>query len=305
MISTRIDKALQLAAAALAFAFTSVAVASETDPPVPAGVDPGGVAVAIIGNGLDYTIDAVAQRLARDGEGEIIGWDFLGNGRRPFKISDDLEDAGYTQRGTAMALTVLKRARTARLVPVLIAADNEISVQRGLAFVAQTPARIAVLSLKNPDVAMWSVVRDAMLGTRILLIVSAEEGAEDRDRIKEHLAPAFDGVVNVIIVAACSRTGGALTIDEGVQTIADVAVNSEAFTMELLTPDTFNWKPESSIAASEVAALAARIIDADPQIEPGKVKSTILALAKPFAADQVPIAKTGWIAEPWLSFRPH
>ena len=49
-------------------------------PRVPPGVDPGGVAVAIIGSGINYTRSRDrGKRLARDGEGEIIGWDFVDN----------------------------------------------------------------------------------------------------------------------------------------------------------------------------------------------------------------------------------
>ena len=54
-------------------------------PRVPPGVDPGGVTVAVIGNGIDYTQPGTAARLARDGEGEIVGWDFLDDDRRPFE----------------------------------------------------------------------------------------------------------------------------------------------------------------------------------------------------------------------------
>src|SRR5215467_9057175 len=54
-------------------------------PPVPPGRDPGGVAVALIG--IDYTLPAVARRLARDGEGELIGWDLQDQDRKPFDSS--------------------------------------------------------------------------------------------------------------------------------------------------------------------------------------------------------------------------
>lgn len=56
-------------------------------PPVPPGRDPGGVAVALIGTGIDYTLPAVARRLARDGEGELIGWDLQDEDRKPFDTS--------------------------------------------------------------------------------------------------------------------------------------------------------------------------------------------------------------------------
>ena len=36
-------------------------------PKVPPGRDPGGVAIAVIGSGVDYTLTNIARRLARDG----------------------------------------------------------------------------------------------------------------------------------------------------------------------------------------------------------------------------------------------
>jgi len=53
-------------------AFAVAALAQEKKPPLPPGRDPGGVAIALVTTGIDYTVPEVAQRLARDGEGELI-----------------------------------------------------------------------------------------------------------------------------------------------------------------------------------------------------------------------------------------
>lgn len=71
--------------AVLAFCAAAFAQRPSDKPRVPAGVDPGGVAVAVIGNGIDYTKPEIARRLARDGEGELVGWDTLDVDRRPFE----------------------------------------------------------------------------------------------------------------------------------------------------------------------------------------------------------------------------
>src|SRR4029079_9055021 len=67
-----------LAAAVL----TLATQAQEAKPRVPPGRAPGGVAIALISTGIDYTIPEIAQRLARDGEGELVGWGPGGQGRR-------------------------------------------------------------------------------------------------------------------------------------------------------------------------------------------------------------------------------
>lgn len=275
-------------------------------PPVPPGTDPGGIAVAIIETGVDYTLPAIAQHLARDGEGEVIGWDMSANDRRPYKNTDDLEDAGYSHRGTAMARTMVKRAPRARLEPVSIAPDDEASLVKGLAFVAHTPAKVAVLSLSRSSAALWSTLREAMqkMPDRFLLVVAAGEDEGDRSRVKEHLAPKLDDLDNVIVVTACDRAGNVLTTAEGAATNADIAVNSEAFTAEPITNDAFSFKPEASIAAAEVGAMAARLLSTDSALDPAEVKAAILAVAAPFPGGNNGLAKAGFIAEPWRHFRP-
>ena len=68
-------------------AFAVAALAQEKKPPLPPGRDPGGMAIALVTTGIDYTVPEVAQRLARDGEGELIGWDLEDQDRKPFDRS--------------------------------------------------------------------------------------------------------------------------------------------------------------------------------------------------------------------------
>jgi hypothetical protein len=93
--------AVRLATAALLSLAVLTSVGAQTQPPektntgakpakpkVPIGVDPGGVAVAFIGPGLDYTQPDIADNLARDGEGELIGFDLIQEDRKPFAKQD-------------------------------------------------------------------------------------------------------------------------------------------------------------------------------------------------------------------------
>ena len=77
--------------------------AQEAKPRVPPGRDPGGVAIALIGTGIDYTIPEVAQRLARDGEGELIGWDLEHKDRKPFDKSKGSTRPEWGGDGTLIA----------------------------------------------------------------------------------------------------------------------------------------------------------------------------------------------------------
>src|SRR5438093_11375417 len=131
--------------------FAIAALAQEKKPPVPAGRDPGGVAIALISAGIDYTLPQVAQRLARDGEGELIGWDLEDGDRKPFDLSNGSTRQESGGDGTLIA-SLLSGARGLRLVPVRVDPGNPVSLARAIAFVAQTPARVAVLP-------MWGTTR--------------------------------------------------------------------------------------------------------------------------------------------------
>ena len=76
--------------------------ANADDPKVPAGIDPGLQPIAILTTGIDYTDPAIAARLARDGEGELIGWDFTENDRRPFAASPNTTPPNWGGDGTVL-----------------------------------------------------------------------------------------------------------------------------------------------------------------------------------------------------------
>jgi hypothetical protein len=163
-------------------------------PPVPPGRDPGGVAVAIIGTGIDYTLPEVARRLARDGEGELIGWDLKDQDRRPFDTSKGTALPEWGGDSTLVA-SLLIGAPTVRLVPVRVKPGDPVGLARALAFVAQTPARVAVLAMWSNSPVRWEPFREAARRyNNVLVIVPAGQGAE----------PAYPGALgldNVLAVA--------------------------------------------------------------------------------------------------------
>lgn len=122
--------------------------ASAADPKVPPAVESGNrVPIAILTAGFDYTRPEIAARLARDGEGEIIAWDVVGEDRFPS------DAAGDTELMTAL-VSQLPEAAPVSLLAVKVNAADPVSLAKGLAFVARTPA-LTVL------VPMWSDTREA------------------------------------------------------------------------------------------------------------------------------------------------
>jgi hypothetical protein len=173
----------------LAVAIATLAVgaaAQDRKPPVPPGRDPGGVAIALIAAGIDYRLPALAQRLARDGEGELIGWDLEDNDRRPFD-----KTKGEAIDGTAVAAFLLG-ADGIRLVPVRLNPADPASAAQGLGFAARTPARVALLLPSSPTAeAAATLRRTASRFRHLLLILPADGGIGSAD------ATPLDNVVRV------------------------------------------------------------------------------------------------------------
>ncbi len=163
------------------------AAGQEGKPPVPPGRDPGGVAVALIAAGVDYRQPALARLLARDGEGELIGWDFEDNDRRPFD-----RGKGQGVDGTAVA-GILLGAEGARLVPVRMSPSDPVSPAQGLAFAARTPARVALLPAVGAAPQTLAALRAAATRFKHVLVILPADDA----RAAGSDLPALDNVLGV------------------------------------------------------------------------------------------------------------
>lgn len=141
--------------------FLLTASAQANEPPVPPGSDPGGPAIAVIGEGIDYTVPEVAAKLARDGEGDPIAWDFVDNDIRPYIAGGLTSDV--------RALTQL--TPSFRLVIVREAAGDKVAVGRMIAFTVQTPARVVVWPSANPKRPDWPILLEALKRFPALIFV--------------------------------------------------------------------------------------------------------------------------------------
>ena len=122
--------------------------AQAQDPEAPPGLDPGGPAVAIISTGLDYTDPVIAPRLARDGEGQPIAWDFVDNDQKPH-ARDDGGD------GTRLAKLILKLNDKVRIINVRVSRREPDMLAKAAMFVARTPARVAVIGVHPEEQVGW------------------------------------------------------------------------------------------------------------------------------------------------------
>ena len=160
----------------VALAATGASAQSPAKPKVPPGTDPGGTAIALIAHGVDYTDPEIAPRLARDGEGDIIGWDFIAGDNKPYAAG-----AENGVDGTGLAKLILSAYARGRLVPVRVASSDSAQFAQALRLVMQSPARIVAIPIWNarPEIAdMVGAAAAQAPGT--LFVIPAGEGLEAR-----------------------------------------------------------------------------------------------------------------------------
>lgn len=280
---------------------TSALAGPTIDPPVPAGTDPGGIAVAIIGPGLDYREGDIAQRFARDGEGEIIGYDFQDDDKRPYKIMHIYETENFSHPGTAVARILLTEAEACRLVAVRTKFDDAKLLATAIDFAAHTPARI--IAVQYPYAADGDIVLLNSAARRYpdkLFIVPVGEFNSNLD-----LSPAAKagGAPNLIVVAAASADGSIFDGSSWGKRAVDVATNAEALTNFGAAGPPFPFKPDGDIAMARLAALAARLLAIRPDLTANDLKAHVLRLARQPTASSGKATRKGFIAEPWRPFQ--
>ena len=142
------------------------ALAQADEPPIPPGLDPGGIAVALLGTGVDYTQPELAAKLARDGEGDLIAWDFTDNDTRPYAA----DGASNTY-----ALALLGASDRIRLIVVKQKPGDPVAIGRMAAFAAQTPARIIYCpdAMQRED---WPVFKQAVALFKDRMFVVVQHG---------------------------------------------------------------------------------------------------------------------------------
>lgn len=282
----------------LALGAPAYAGGAEKDPKVPVGTDPGGIAVALIGPGLEYRLPQLAGRLARDGEGEIIGYDFIDDDRRPMALPDALQASGYEHAGTAAARIIVKDAPESAIVALRGDGVSPILNGKAIAYAAASPAKIIVIQaatelLQNAQV----LVEAAKRFPAHLFVISAGDGGEVLD--KSAFANELAKSPNVLVVTAGNDSGQPFDdANTGAEAVS-IVTDATALTGAPLDADTFSFKPNTSVAMARIAALAVRLKAREPALDAAGLKAKIVALAQPPAGEKDKKSAHGFIAKPW------
>jgi hypothetical protein len=265
-----------LAAATVSVATTGIAAAQPVRKPrLAAGRDPGGRAVAIVGSGIDYRDLSLAARLARDGEGEAIALDLVDNDPHPFAAPPANDDA--------VARIILGEGQATSLVVVRAVPDQPSRLPAALRFVAQTPARIALLVPAMAAPLQMAALLDAAGRLPGLLLVVPSSLVE----------PPPPGSVTLerhgLLVVAEERSPSPPAMADATVTVLDPRGDVAAGSADA---------PADNVAAARMAALAARLLAVAPALAGASLRAGILARAtrRPGAPPHFPaIRRLHWL----------
>ena len=248
------------------FAFAPIALAQTKKPPLPPGRDPGGVAIALLTTGIDYTLANVARGLARDGEGELIGFDLVDRDNRPFGDSGRAQTPPHWGgEGTTLAINILDPTIGARLVPVRVDPREPASLARAVAFIAQTPARIVAVPMWSPRKEDWQPFRQAAERfPQLLFVIAAGDDGKDLD--KDPVYPAAFALPNVLVVTAARP-------DANAPRSAHIA---PAASWGANTVDAVALAKDSAIATAIVAKAAATLLPHSSGLSGGELKLKLI-----------------------------
>jgi hypothetical protein len=266
------------------------------DAPVPAGSDPGGIAVALIDSGVNYTLASLAARLARDGAGRALGYDYWDMDARPFDLDTSRSPFFPIRHGTRVASILLREAPAVRLIPYRYPRPD---LGRMADLVADADAKgsiIIALPMGSNKRADWAAFETAARArAHLLFIVSAGNNGRDIDTTPVY--PAALPLDNLLVVTSADGKGRlAAGSNWGVRHVDLMVPGEQQPVINFRGASTVS--SGSSYAVPRIAAMAARLLDANPGWRAPELKRAIIARARPSPYHRLPVVAHGWIAAP-------
>ncbi len=274
------------------------------NPPVPAmaeGEDPEArdapaVAVALVDAGVNYLLPLIGERLARDADGEILGFDYWDLDRRPFD-ANPVRSPFFPQRhGTQTASLLLQEAPVAHLIPYRYPRPDMMRMADLIEDAAADGVVILNMSLGSNRPEEWQAFEKAAVAhPEMLFVVSA--GNNGRDLDSQPVYPAALGLDNMLVVSSADSRGRPAPGSNWGRESVDLLVPAE----EMLVTD-FYGLPRvvsgSSYAAVRVSALAACLLRENPEWRAEILKAAILEQAEAPAGENYAYSTYGFLPDP-------
>ena len=285
-------EALVLYAADLA----TVEAVEPLNPPVPDGLDPGGVTVAHVDAGVNYLLPEIAGRLARDAEGRPLGADLWDGDDRPFDGDTGRSPFFPIRHGTPVASLLLAEAPEIRLVPIRYPRPDMTRMAEAVRIAAAAGASVVAMPMGSRRFDDWTAFAEAAADhPELLFVVSA--GNDGRDIDEAPLYPASLPLANMIVVTSADAFGRLAPGSNWGPYSVDLMVPAE----QLEVTDYRGARGTasgSSYAVPRVAALAARLKAANPDWTADELKRAIFARAVVPLDRGFPRVAVGWIPNP-------
>ncbi|WP_164660059.1 S8 family serine peptidase [Tropicibacter sp. Alg240-R139] len=238
--------------------------------------------VALIDNGVNYLIPAIADRLAAHDSGQLVGFDFWENDPWPFDFGvpdGDLDPRVSAfepiSHGTSVASVFLNDAADAICLAPFRYAPHKRNQRIGQVIDQISASGVRVIFMSTGRSRPWPEYQASIAKHPQILFISAA-GNEGVDLTQQPLFPMAYTMDNHLVVAAANNDG---TLWGRTNTGADV--------VEVAVPAievagvTFSGKPKlltgTSFAAPRVAALAGQLALTAPDADGAGLKQLILS----------------------------
>ena len=270
------------------------------NPPVPKRRDPGGVVVAQVDTGVNYLLDFVGPRLARDGDGGVLGFDFWDMDAWPFDVDTARSAFFPLHHGTAVASILLREAPTARLIPYRYPRPEMARMADLVADADKKGAVIVNMAMGSNKRQDWDALAQAAAERpHMLFIISAGNNGRDIDRTPVY--PAALDLENFLVVTSADDFGRLADGSNWGREHVDIMVPGERIPV-IDHRGAQGRASGSSFAVPRVAALAARLLANNPDWRAPALKNAIVARARPSRHYETLPVRFGWIPDPTDDF---
>lgn len=256
------------------------------NPPVPKGTgDPACLRIAVLDNGVNYLLPAIAPHLARDASGRLIGHDYWDDDDRPMDFgypprSLDPRVSPFSPRhhGTGVASILIAEApANACIAPFrYFPGDRSGGNDPREMIDDMAAAGIKIVNLSSGRDRPWPEFRDAMRAHPDMLFVLAA-GNSGRDLSDQPNYPASYQADNAIVVAATDKDGS-LWEQSNRGSAVDVAILAVDIPGTIYN-GTQREMTGTSMAAPRVSAFAAQLLAGSPGLTGAELKKLILKRA--------------------------
>lgn len=232
-----------------------------------------GIRVAMVDSGVNYQLEEIADSLARDKAGEIIGFDFWDMDDKPYD-ANPARSAYFVQRhGTRTASVLLREAPNVALIPYRYPRPDMTRMTALIEHAASNKVRIVGMPLGGNRYGEWtSFASAATAHPDILFVVSA--GNNGRDIDQSPVYPASMEIDNMIVVTSTDDFAQPAEQTNYGRLSVDYLIPAESLPALDYSGEVINVSG-SSYAVSRAVALAARLLDDNPTLTTGALKKAI------------------------------